>query len=69
MAVTTQEVVEVLASVASLFFASNPSAEEVIAFLTAVAPFVGPGAATSGSIPAFRVNNTVFGPIPFAPVA
>jgi hypothetical protein len=69
VALSAQQIITVIVTLAGIFFANNPTAQEAEAFLLAIAQFIGPGAPTSGSIPAFSVGNTTWGPVPFAPKA
>jgi hypothetical protein len=61
---TEQAVVAIL----QLFFGSNPTVEEILAFIEGVAPALASlKTGASGSIPAFRAGSFEIGPIPFAP--
>ena len=64
--ITVTEIEAVLFGLLNIFMGTNPATQEIEAFLAAIAPFIGPNAATSGTIPAFKVAGITFGPIPFA---
>jgi hypothetical protein len=70
MALSVQGEVGVIVSILQLFFANNPTAEEVETFLVALLPaYAAISAGSSATIPAFRVGNSTVGPIPIAPVS
>ena len=64
--ITVSEVEAIIFAILPLFLGNNPAEQEILAFIAAVAPYLGPNAPTSGSIPAFKVAGITFGPIPFA---
>ena len=64
-AITGQEAIALLAVLLPLFLGSSPTEQEIVAFLTGIAPIL--GGSSTGSIPAFRVGSIAVGPIPYAP--
>lgn len=63
--ISVPEVVAVALGILQIFMGSNPTEQEIAAFISAIVPYLGPNAPKSGSIPAFRVGPITFGPIPF----
>lgn len=68
--VSPSGILALVAALVSVFFANNPTAEEIVQLLSDLLPVITAiQSGTATSIPAFRVGNSTVGPIPIAPIS
>jgi hypothetical protein len=63
-AITPGQIVTIIAVLLPIFIGTNPTEQEIVAFLTAIVPALSGG---SGTIPAIKAGNVWIGPIPYGP--
>jgi hypothetical protein len=68
MSVSPSSIVEIVVALLQTFLSNNPTAEEIEELLAELLPaLVAIQSGSSATIPAFRIGNSLFGPIPVAP--